>query len=147
MSKEQDGKQISSFIRIFSNYLNTIEKKMSNQQLSFNEIKVMLELNESDQLTARDIEVRLDLDKSYTSRILKNLGELDLIEKTQSGEDKRLYFLLLTENGKKLAKELHDQYLEILEGDLDLLKSNGKDRLIESMKILEDHYQREIEED
>lgn len=146
MSKEKDAKQISSFIRIFSNYLNTIEKKMSNENLSFNEIKVMLELFEADNVSARDIEVRLDLDKSYTSRILKNLVDLELLEKEQSDDDKRLYYLSLTKKGKEVAKELYHQYLDILEEDIELLQSTSKNRLIESMKRIEEHYQKEKEE-
>lgn len=146
MSSEKDAKQISSFIRIFSNYLNSIEKKMSNEQLSFNEIKVMLELVQSDELTAKDIEIRLDLDKSYTSRILKNLAELELIEKFQSDSDKRLYLVTLTANGNKLAKELHEQYLELLEEDIILLQEKGKEKVIDSMKVLEDYYQKDHDE-
>ncbi|TLG79639.1 MarR family transcriptional regulator [Vagococcus zengguangii] len=143
MSDEQDAKQISSFIRIFSNYLNTIEKKMSNEQLTFNEIKVMLELYEADNLTARDIEERLDLDKSYMSRILKNLADLEFIEKEQSFEDKRLFYLSLTKKGKEAAKQLYYQYLDVLEEDLEILSSPYKGKLIDAMKMIESHYQKE----
>lgn len=53
MTMEEEVKQISSFIRIFSSYLNSLEKKMANEMLTFNEIRVMLELHDNEQLSPR----------------------------------------------------------------------------------------------
>lgn len=140
MTMEEEVKQISSFIRIFSSYLNSLEKKMANEMLTFNEIRVMLELHDNEQLSAKDIEQRLDFDKSYMSRILKNLSEMGYISKDQSSEDKRLFHLSLTEEGKELSQSLYEQYLDILEDEIEDLSDAEKNQLLKAIRFVERHY-------
>lgn len=140
MTMEEEVKQISSFIRIFSSYLNSLEKKMANEMLTFNEIRVMLELHDNEQLSAKDIEQRLDFDKSYMSRILKNLSEMGYISKDQSSEDKRLFHLSLTEEGKELSQSLYEQYLDILEDEIEDLSAAEKNQLLKAIRFVERHY-------
>lgn len=140
MTMEEEVKQISSFIRIFSSYLNSLEKKMANEMLTFNEIRVMLELHDNEQLSAKDIEQRLDFDKSYMSRILKNLSEMGYISKDQSSEDKRLFHLSLTKEGRELSQSLYEQYLDILEDEIEDLSAAEKNQLLKAIRFVERHY-------
>ena len=103
MTMEEEVKQISSFIRIFSSYLNSLEKKMANEMLTFNEIRVMLELHDNEQLSTKDIEQRLDFDKSYMSRILKTYLKWDISQKINQVRISDYFIFLLLKRERAIA--------------------------------------------
>lgn len=110
---------------------------MANDSYNFNEIRIIFELLENDKMHAKDIETELDLDKGYTSRILKRLLDDEIIQREQSDDDKRLFYLSFTEEGRQLAQELYTKYELIISNDYDKLTDAESKRFIKALDVIE----------
>ncbi len=88
------------FNRFYTDFLGALNKKVLNSKFSLPEARVLFEINNIPDCTAKDIVKTLNIDKSYLSRILKNFFKNKLIFKKRSEEDARNHFLLLTQKGK-----------------------------------------------
>ncbi|WP_314061942.1 MarR family transcriptional regulator [uncultured Vagococcus sp.] len=140
----EDIQRMNSFIKYFLNYINYLEKEMADDSYNFNEIRVIFELLENGQMYAKDIENELDLDKGYTSRILKRLLDEDLIERQQSSEDKRLYYVSFTKSGKKRATELYRKYENVIAKDYERLSDEERQPFLESLELIERLHKRKF---
>ncbi|AJA49906.1 transcriptional regulator, MarR/EmrR family protein [Clostridium pasteurianum DSM 525 = ATCC 6013] len=114
-----------------ANYLWRESIKNLNTHLSENELKNFSN-NDYYYLTTiyylkkpnfSEIAEALGLTKPAISIIIKKLTKMDLIEKKQSDEDRRIYYVNLTEKGKKIVEGDEELYSKF---DL-LIKSLLKD--------------------
>lgn len=103
-------KNIRKFNRFYTDFLGSLNKKILNSKFSLPEARVLFEINNIANCTAKDIVNALYIDKSYLSRILKNFYKKKLIIKKRSAEDARNLYILLTDLGKN--------ELNILESDV-----------------------------
>lgn len=140
MIPKEDAQVVNSFIKYFSKYLAYLEKEMANDSYSFNEIRIILELLENDQMHAKDIESELDLDKGYTSRILKRLLDDEIIQRQQSGDDKRLYYLSFTKSGKRLALQLNKKYQAIIAADYEKISDFDRIAFHDALAVIQKNY-------
>lgn len=93
------------------------------------EARIIYEIYECGEISARDIASKLHVDKSYLSRILKRLESQLLIERKLSTNSSRLVLISLTEKGKKLTESLiadsncqvEKHIIELSDSDLDNL--------------------------
>ena len=74
--------------------------------LSIAEWRVMSHLSQADSVSVRDIQVKVDLEKSKVSRAAARLEAAGLITKVQNVEDRRLVSLSMTESGRSTMKRL-----------------------------------------
>lgn len=95
---------IRKFNRQYTNTLGLLNKRVFNTELSFPEARVLMSI--TDGSTPMNIAKRLNLDASYTSRIIKKLTKLNYIEKSASATDARSKDISLTNNGKKLLAKI-----------------------------------------
>lgn len=147
MNPKEDTQIVNSFIKYFSKYITYLEKEMADDSYNFNEIRIIFELLENKKMHAKDIETELDLDKGYTSRILKRLLDENVIQREQSGDDKRLYYLSFTPEGKKLATKLYKKYQKIIEGDYSNISDEERQALIQALDTISAHGINDEEED
>ncbi|MGN0847548.1 MAG: MarR family winged helix-turn-helix transcriptional regulator [Kiritimatiellia bacterium] len=97
---------IRKFNRFYLPYLHLLTQKYLNSEYSVAEARILYEIYENEESSARDIVGSLHVDKSYLSRILKNFESQLLIERRQSANNSRLMLISLTEKGKLLAESL-----------------------------------------
>lgn len=74
--------------------------------LTVPEWRVLAHLNKSGPVSVRDINARVNLDKSMVSRAAARLEQAGYLRKSTHGTDLRLVVLELTESGKDLMKRL-----------------------------------------
>lgn len=74
--------------------------------ISIPEWRVLVHLAHSGNVSVRDIEARVALEKYEVSRAAKRLREAGLIARTENETDRRLVQLSLTEPGRRLMAEL-----------------------------------------
>lgn len=74
--------------------------------ISIPEWRVLVHLAQSDDVSVRDIEARVAMEKSKVSRAASRLEASGLIAKTRHEGDKRLVKLRLTANGRAMMAEL-----------------------------------------
>jgi DNA-binding MarR family transcriptional regulator len=74
--------------------------------LTIPEWRVLAHLAQSDQVSVREIQARVDMDKSKVSRAAARLEAAGLIEKRENRDDRRLLDMRLTEKGRDLIARI-----------------------------------------
>ncbi len=112
---------IRNFNRDYTKLLGILNKKVLGTPLSWTEGRVILEISFNHDKTPIEVANSLNLDKSYTSRIIKRFEKNELLTKSPSATDSRSVQLHLTSKGLALVKELDersDQQIKDLLGNL-----------------------------
>ena len=78
----------------------------------------------------------IGMDITTFSRQIQTLVKMELVEKRQSSEDKRMYHLFLTEKGRKLEDEINQQMLHYLTNVFSNLSAKESVEVVESLKVL-----------
>lgn len=74
--------------------------------LSVPEWRVMAHLSQTSEVSVREIQARVDMEKSKVSRAASRLEEQGLVVKVVNPEDRRLVSLSLTETGREMMDRL-----------------------------------------
>lgn len=120
---------IRKFNCFYLPYFHLLTQKYLNTEYSMAEARILYEIYERGEISARDIVSNLHVDKSYLSRILKKFESQFLIERKLSANSSRLMLISLTEKGKMLAESLiadsncqvEKYIIELSDSDLDNL--------------------------
>ncbi|AKP68294.1 MarR family winged helix-turn-helix transcriptional regulator [Companilactobacillus ginsenosidimutans] len=128
---------IRSFNRRYTTVLGLLNKQVFDTTLSFTEARVMQKIAEISNITPKNIATSLNLDPSYTSRILKKLNKLGLIIITQSTIDARSKILTLSSNGKKQVKVLDDDSNIQIQDLIAKLNADEQQRLYQSFSTIQ----------
>lgn len=106
-------------------------------QLSLTERSVMGSLYQHRELAPSALAQLEKVTTQSMSQIINHLYELELIEKSPSGEDKRMVLLSLTAKGKRYVEDNRRQKQEWLAQALhENVSDNEKDVLMDALKIL-----------
>lgn len=97
---------IRRFNRFYLPYFHLLTQKYLNSEYSMAEARILYEIYENKEISARDIVRKLYVDKGYLSRILKKFESKSLIKREVSQDDSRMTVISLTKNGETLAENL-----------------------------------------
>ncbi|WP_255312440.1 MarR family winged helix-turn-helix transcriptional regulator [Companilactobacillus heilongjiangensis] len=128
---------IRNFNRDYTKLLGIMNKKVLNTPFSWTEGRVLLEISFNNDKTPIEVATNLDLDKSYTSRILNRFEKKGLISKSPSATDSRSVELSLTTEGQKMVKELDDRSDQQIKDLLANLSSTEQQQFFQSMATLD----------
>lgn len=136
--------RIRSFNRFYTNVIGLLDQHFLDSPFSLTEGRVLYEICNTEDCTAKKIRESIVIDEGYLSRILDGFTKRGLIRKTPSPRDKRLRIIVPTEKGKREFAHLNEnsnvlisQLVEKLSEDerADLLnKMEGIRVLLESTK-------------
>ena len=104
--KESTVLQIRAFNRFYLPAMNLLGNHYVDSEYCATEARVFFEVYERDGCNAADIAKKLNIDKSYLSRILTSHEKCGYITRTRSKSDARAYDLHLTESGLALTEDL-----------------------------------------
>ncbi len=111
---------IRQFNRFYTNLLGLLDKHVLNTGYSFTEARVILEIGFMERCIANNLVEKLDVDRSYMSRIIAKLSKDGLISKENSPMDSRTSLIQLTPKGTALFNQLNDksdeQIVKLLQG-------------------------------
>ena len=137
MLNKSEISSIRNFNRDYTKLLGIMNKKVLNTPLSWTEGRVLLEISFNNDKTPIEVATNLDLDKSYTSRILNRFEKKGLISKSPSATDSRSVELSLTTEGQKIVKELDDRSDQQIKDLLADLSSTEQQQFFQSMATLD----------
>ncbi|BCG58767.1 MarR family winged helix-turn-helix transcriptional regulator [Paenibacillus sp. URB8-2] len=100
---------IRQFNRFYTNILGLLDKHVLNTGYSFTEARVILEIGFLEQCIANNLVEKLDIDRSYMSRIITKLSKDGLIIKENSASDSRTSLIRLTPKGIALFNQLNEK--------------------------------------
>lgn len=125
----ETAKNIRRFNRFYLPYFHLLTQKYLNTEYSMAEARVLYEIYESKEISARDIVSNLHVDKSYLSRVLKKLESKSLIKRERSSDDSRRTLISLTGNGKMLAESLIAESNHQIEKNITGISDDDLDKL------------------
>lgn len=137
----QTAIEIRKFNRFYLPHFHLLTQKYLNTEYSVAEARILYEIYENKEISARDIVKNIHIDKSYLSRILKKFESKFLIKRELSEQDSRIVFLSLTAEGEALAKKLimesnrqiEENIIKLSDKDLDQL-SYHLEKIIEILE-------------
>lgn len=100
---------IRQFNRFYTNILGVLDKHILDTGYSFTEARVILEIGLMEQCIANNLVDKLEIDRSYMSRIINKLSKDGLVMKENSTLDNRTSLIQLTPEGMTLFNQLNEK--------------------------------------
>ena len=100
--------KIRSFNRFYTNIIGLLDKHFLDSPFSLTEGRVLYEICNTEDCSAKKIRESIAIDEGYLSRILDNFVKRGLIKKTRSSADGRLRNIVPTEKGRKEFASLNE---------------------------------------
>jgi len=100
---------IRSFNRFYTNIIGLLEQYFLDSPFSLTEGRVLYEICNIEECSAKKIREKILIDEGYLSRILDGFSKRGLIKKTPSSKDGRLRMIVPTEKGIKEFAILNDK--------------------------------------
>ncbi|TVX82974.1 winged helix-turn-helix transcriptional regulator [Peribacillus simplex] len=100
---------IRQFNRFYTNILGVLDKHILDSGYSFTEARVILEIGLMEQCIANNLVDKLEIDRSYMSRIINKLSKDGLVMKENSNLDNRTSLIRLTPEGLTIFNQLNER--------------------------------------
>ena len=100
--------KIRSFNRFYTNIIGLLDQHFLASPFSLTEGRVLYEICNTEDCSAKKIRESVAIDEGYLSRILDRFSKHGLIKKTPSSNDGRLRIILPTEKGRKEFSRLNE---------------------------------------
>lgn len=139
-SELPDGAAIAAirrFNRFYTRKIGVLEQHLLESPFTLTEARVLFELAQRDDLTARDIGTKLGLDPGYLSRIVHAFTEKNLITRKPVPSDRRQFRLSLTAKGRLAFGRLNQESQSDVADMLKALPADDGQRLVEAMTTIE----------
>ena len=140
MSQPNSDGQISAvraFNRFYTRKLGVLDQQLLKSPFSLSEARVLYEIANRENPTAKEIGIELGLDPGYLSRIIQNFDDSGLITRTPLASDRRQHQLSLSAKGRQAFARLNRSSQDEVAAMLASLPDGGRDRLIGAMAVIE----------
>jgi DNA-binding MarR family transcriptional regulator/N-acetylglutamate synthase-like GNAT family acetyltransferase len=129
---------IRRFNRFYTKQVGALQEGLLKSPFSLTEARVIYELAQHEEVTARDLSAELGLDPGYLSRILRGFQEKRIVERRPSENDGRRNMLRLTDRGSEVFAKLNGDSRNEVEAMLSKLSEAEQLRLVEAMRGIEE---------
>jgi DNA-binding MarR family transcriptional regulator/GNAT superfamily N-acetyltransferase len=124
---------VRSFNRFYTRQIGVLDESLLNSSFTLTQARVLFELAQRSQATAKELGDALDLDAGYLSRILRDFSKRRLIARERSNEDSRRVVISLTPLGRKVFKDLDRSSHRATARMLSTLRTSDRQRLLASL--------------
>ncbi len=100
--------KIRSFNRFYTNIIGLLDQHFLDSPFSLTEGRVLYEICNTEECSAKKIREKIIIDEGYLSRILDSFLKRGLIKKALSSRDGRLRIIVPTEKGKREFAKLNE---------------------------------------
>jgi DNA-binding MarR family transcriptional regulator len=100
--------RVRNFNRFYTNIIGLLDQHFLDSPFSLTEGRVLYEICNTEECSAKKIREKIVIDEGYLSRILDSFSKRGLIKKTPSSNDGRLRIIAPTEKGKREFARLND---------------------------------------
>ena len=135
MTQNQDLiDRIRSFNRFYTNIIGLLDQHFLDSPFSLIEGRVLYEICNTEECSAKKIRENIVIDEGYLSRILDSFSKRSLIKKTPSVEDGRLRIIVPTEKGKREFASLNDNSNKTIFQMIERLSEQESIELVDMME-------------
>jgi DNA-binding MarR family transcriptional regulator len=125
--------KIRSFNRFYTNIIGLLDQHFLDSPFSLTEGRVLYEICNTVNCSAKKIRESIVIDEGYLSRILDNFVKRGLIRKTSSSKDGRLRIIVPTEKGKREFAKLNDNSNLLISQMIEKLSEEEQAELLSKM--------------
>jgi len=125
--------QIRSFNRFYTDIIGLLDQHFLDSSFSLTEGRVLYEICNMEDCSAKKIRENLVIDEGYLSRILDHFVKRGLIRKTQSSKDGRLHILAATETGEREFSKLNANSNTLISQMVEKLSEIEREDLLKKM--------------
>lgn len=115
--------EIRGFNRFYTSILELLNQHILNSGYSLTEARVIFKISKTESCTASQLCTKLDIDRSYMSRIIKKFEKEGLITRQMNKYDSRNMEIRLTEKGNEVFKEQNNRSNEQIRNIIEKLGS------------------------
>jgi DNA-binding MarR family transcriptional regulator len=126
--------RIRSFNRFYTNIIGLLDQHFLDSPFSLTEGRVLYEICNTQDCSAKKIRENIVIDEGYLSRILDHFVKRGLIKKTRSQTDGRLWMIVPTEKGKREFASLNDNSNKMISKLIEKLSEEEQADLLEKME-------------
>ena len=134
MKREQElTNRIRSFNRFYTDIIGLLDQHFLDSPFSLTEGRVLYEICNTEDCTAKGIRENIFIDEGYLSRILDSFAKGGLIRKTPSSKDGRQRIIVPTQKGKSEFERLNDNSNLLISRLVEKLSENEREDLVRKM--------------
>lgn len=126
--------RIRGFNRFYTNIIGLLDQHFLDSPFSLTEGRVLYEICNTEDCSAKKIRENIVIDEGYLSRILDNFVQRGVIKKTRSRKDGRLWMILPTEKGKGEFASLNENSNQLISKLIAKLSEEEQALLLEKME-------------
>lgn len=128
--------KIRAFNRFYTNIIGLLDQHFLDSPFSLTEGRVLYEICNTENCSAKKIRASILIDEGYLSRILDHFVKRGLIKKIRSPGDGRLWIILPTETGKREFASLNDNSNRLISRMIETLSEEERADLLSRMEGL-----------
>lgn len=125
--------RIRSFNRFYTNIIGLLDQHFLDSPFSLTEGRVLYEICNIEECSAKKIREKIVIDEGYLSRILDSFTKRGLIKKNPSSKDGRLRIILPTEKGKREFANINTNSNRLIAQMIEKLSPQESAELIDMM--------------
>jgi DNA-binding MarR family transcriptional regulator len=125
---------IRSFNRFYTNIIGLLDQHFLDSPFSLTEGRVLYEICNTEECSAKKIREKIIIDEGYLSRILDSFSKRGLIKKMPSSTDGRLRIILPTEKGKHEFANLNENSNVLIFQLVEKLSEEEREELLYKME-------------
>ena len=126
--------KIRSFNRFYTNVIGLLDQHFLDSPFSLTEGRVLYEICNTEECSAKKIRENILIDEGYLSRILDTFVKRGLIRKTRSSDDGRLWLIAPTEKGRREFASLNDNSNRLIAQLIERLSVEERADLLNKME-------------
>ena len=126
--------KIRSFNRFYTNVIGLLDQYYLESPFSLTEGRILYEICNTEDCSAKKIREQIVIDEGYLSRILDNFVKQGLIKKNRSSNDGRLWVIVPTEKGRKEFARLNDNSNRLIAQMIEKLSEEEQADLLKNME-------------
>ena len=125
--------KIRGFNRFYTNVLGLLDQQFLDSPFSLTEGRVLYEICNTEECSAKKIREKILIDEGYLSRILDSFSKRGFIKKTPSQIDGRLRIIVPTEKGQMEFATLNQNSNHLISQLIEKLSDEERDELLNNM--------------
>ena len=126
--------KIRGFNRFYTNIIGLLDQHYLGSSFSLTEGRVLYEICNTENCSAKKIRKNIVIDEGYLSRILDEFAKCGLIRKIRSQDDGRLWIILPTEKGKREFSSLNENSNRLVVQMIEKLSEEEQSDLLDKME-------------
>lgn len=126
--------KIRAFNRFYTGIIGLLDQHFLDSAFSLTEGRVLYEICNTEDCSAKNIRENIFIDEGYLSRILDRFVKQGLIKKTRSPEDGRLWIILPTEKGQREFASLNQSSNRLVSHIIEKLSEEERVDLLDKMQ-------------